>query len=916
MAKLSKEDGVSLESVKTQNPPGYLEQNLRELAVNPASSKSIGELIAIGKAAIPFLEDEARKQLLLKKEVTNFYIVLGEIGGNEAASSILRIFNEHAKHLQGPDFIPELITVCSSMVLTNSTLGESIIKKILKSDRSEPDYAARKTFAVAVIKIARRAFEIDKLESIALDQSEPTTLRSSALQALIGRGISSQRVESLLLKLLKNSNDPIFKEVLSIAREFSCHEVLPYFVEVAFSEKASSKDRIDAVRTIGNLGAQRYAADLISVLSPNDKELSAQILKTVITIGTANDLNHVLQKCSGAAGLLEDFPFRSFASRLVESPRMATACRPALQIILNEVFKSEPTGDNPILKRGQLRPLLETMIRCELAAICEQLSTDPDTSNYTKVSDEYRKSLAKRAFEGSFDEEFYISPELEGLGILAPFASEEALQAVASYTLGYSETEVAVLCLYAMKDQSVDAELYRIAASPGTDKIVKTIISNVLFPERRTFFPRVEKVPDPAQPLSENTDKDELSEVAIPLLDGNDSLKDFFAAPIRDALNRSLTVMSRVQALKRIVVVTKEQERELVPLLSDPAHAIRIATAVALAKGVSRSSLSETEAAVIDRLLLEAFRGHLDDEYSRLFAPFSEPDIKEAILTWKSLTVTESLCTENRENEDDAAEIRALLNPLLNNPEDFTKFTAHLIRKIESLPPEDPYAKTLTKCWRLLVDTRAIGLEQPFRFSEAVQRAIVADMRPSASDTRPVIILCFAEADRNQAASHFNRQVEEIIKRGFRVLVMEPGSRSELENSSEKLKVILDTSSLPGATHVFQFGHGRTDQLRLGAGEDDSESTIVSGDPRGLPQFSRLLAPGGGVTLLSCSTGGQISNESNLLAYYREKIFPHAAAGRISAPSLSTYLSGITLVFSESGDGVQKVIFPVQTNEL
>jgi hypothetical protein len=365
-----------------------------------------------------------------------------------------------------------------------------------------------------------------------------------------------------------------------------------------------------------------------------------------------------------------------------------------------------------------------------------------------------------------------------------------------------------------------------------------------------------------------------------------------------------------------LVTVVKEQERELVSLLSDPADAIRIATAVALAREVSRSSLSETEATMIDRLLLEALRVHLDDKYSRSFAPFLEPDLKKAILTWKSLTVTESLCTEKRENEDDAAEIRALLNPLLNNSEDFTKFTAHLLRRIESLPPEDPYAKTLTECLQLLVDTRTIGLEQPFRFSEAVQRAILADMQPSESDKRPVIILCFAEADRNQAASYFNRQVEEIIKRGFRVLVMEPGSRSELESSSEKLKVILDTSGLSGANHIFQFGHGRTDRLNLGTGDDESESALVSGDPRGLPQFAKLLAPGGGVTLLSCSTGGQISNESNLLAYYRKEVFPHAGIGRISAPSLSTYLWGITLVFSESGDEVQKVIFPVETNEL
>jgi HEAT repeat protein len=921
VSHLSETQGISLETVKAEHPSGYLESKLLTLTKNFSFSESFGELTAIGKAAIPFLEDAASTGTLSQEEVVAFYGTLSEIGGNEAASSILRIFTERARRLNEQELAVEFSCVCHSMVSTNSALGHSLIKDILQSsERPETsDAIGLRCLAVTSISESEWAVPIPELEAITLNRSNPVFLRSSALNALIGRGMDPEKVERLVLTVLKDDNDPLFQRARSVAVSFARPELLPYVIETALSERANSADRQAAVKAIGHLGAQRYAPDLISLLSTNDQKLSAQILDTVLTIGTADNINQLIQRYSERGDLGESFPYKSFRDRLLESERMAAACRPALQIVLNDVFPISSTGDTPITKESyQAAQLLQTMIRCELGGILKQFPGGLEQSNYPDSTDQYRASIAKLVFELSLDKPITLRLDLQGIGLLAPFASEQALRAVALYTLGYSETEIAVRCLGLMKDAAIDKELLRIASAPDTNEAVRLIITAQLAPERGTFFKRTKRVQDTAPLPSESSDANDLNEVTIPPLDTSKSPEeDFFSTHFKNGLDQSLPVHHRTQSLLRILILDEAQSKELLPLLADNADAIRIAAACAIAKHIPRSSFSEAEVAAINRALLEGLNRHLNGDYSRILSPITSQDIEEAILGWKSPAVTEFLCaTLDRAQGTIRHDIRQLLNPLLNDDSDLVTFADHISKKLKSLPANDAYAKVLNQRLELLLNTRAIGLQQPFRFSDTVQKTIVQDMQPSADDKRPVVILCFAEADHNQAATQFNRQIEEMIEQGFRVLVMEPGSRSELEESSLELKKIIATSGLAGAIHIFKFGHGQTEGLQLGDETDEAESMITSGDPRGLPHFSTLLAPEGGVTLLSCSTGGQISNEINLLSYYRTVVFPQAAQGHIRAPVLPTYLSGIILTFSENGHRVENVTFPVQTSEL
>ena len=924
--------GVSLAAVKAAHPAGYLEEKIRTLTANEISPESFGEFTAIGKPAIPFIEAAALRGSLPQSEVLPAYITLGEIGGNEAASSILRIFTERSKGLSGYELTNEMVAVGLSVFCSNSELGDTFVKELLaESEKLKGiDSLKLKELAVASISNSERASLLDEVASIVSNQSYPLPLRTAALNSMTGNGMNRTRVEREVLSLLKDKNDPLYQRALILAGNLARPEALPYLVEIALSNDQKTYERVNAIRAIGSLGAQKYATDLINVLSTKDSALSSQILETVVSIGTPNDINQVIKKCSGSLALREQFPFQDLSNRLSESPRMASACRESLNIVLHEVFQSNSKGQSPaVWDSFQAIDLFEKMVASELREILSESSTNPQDLSYPKITNQYREALAQRVFESSNNGERKFGLISKGTGLLAPFASKEALRAVELGTLGFSETNYAVQCLALLKDPSINAELTRIAAASSTENGVRRIISDVLAPQEKFFFKRTKPTEDPTPPpSSEQADEpridqppenesEDLSSIVIPPLGIHaTSEDDFFSTPIKEALDTSLAVAFRTQSLQRIIVLQETQSKELLPLLTDPAESIRIAAACSLAKRTPRSSFSESEASAIDNTLMEGLKRYLQGDYSRILSPISKSDIEDAVLEWKSPAVTEFLCAQLDEAQGMHRDIPRLLNPLLNSESDFTTFIQHAEKKVASLPPDDTYAQGLTKRMELLHGARAIGLAQPFRFSDKVLQTIIHDMQPSKDNKRPVVILCFAEADHNQAATAFNRQIEEIIAQGFRVLVMEPGSRSELESNSIELKKLLDESGLAGASHIFQFGHGQTEYLSLSEGEDESESNISARDTRGLPSFSTLLAPGGGVTLLSCSTGGQISGEDNLLSYYRKVIFPQAAEGHVRAPVLPTHLSGIILQFGEGKVAIDDVAFPVQTNEL
>ena len=66
--------------------------------------------------------------------------------------------------------------------------------------------------------------------------------------------------------------------------------------------------------------------------------------------------------------------------------------------------------------------------------------------------------------------------------------------------------------------------------------------------------------------------------------------------------------------------------------------------------------------------------------------------------------------------------------------------------------------------------------------------------------------------------------------------------------------------------------------------------------------------------MLSCSTGGQILDETNLFSFFREVIFPQAGKGQIRAPVLPTFLAGIIIENAVDELSISEVKFPVETS--
>ncbi len=897
-------------NLKEKFPAGYLEQRINDLVANIQSKHSVDELVMIGKPALPFLEDCGCQQSVSSADCKLIYRTIGEIGGNEGVGCLIRVFNQRLYNVSDEDFCAEANKFSAGLGDANADGSASLLKDLfLTASASEsPDAILVKELSIVGIGLLERDILVKELTETVLDKSSPHELRELCLHSLIFGGQSNYNHEFVIKEILADRQDPLYKTALSIGIEISSPEILPFFAEIALDVDTPASDKLEAVRVIQSVGAQKYAAALISLLPCNDTRLTNLVIETVIQIGTASDINTLVRHLEQDGKIRENFPIASMLSRLKDSPKLSEVLFPTFETALSQVLCSDGKLFYPIFEeRSDAATLLSYLVKIESDDSFNTLYISKKRESLLPHRVEYRGKLARAAIEYCSNAKDLNDSSLDGIGLLASAAPQEMIVALANGKIPSEEVIPAINTLFLMRQPEVTAALIKLQSEPTCPDLTRKYISSAsqldLAPAKNEWQGNLKFWPA-------------VLNVAVEKKIANDKARERnYSKSIDSALNLTIPIKQRIESIERLEKLSPSLEQQLFPLLSDPAEVIRVKVACLLARSEQRKTFSTFQCDEIEAGLRLGLNRYLDSSAFEARLPEYDDKIERAIESWSSpdliVDMFERLSDDSHRS---AAKVRSILNTFFERDENFNLMSEHIERLIATASSDDPRVESLKHRFLLLQETRAIGLTQPFRFSDRVQRAILSDMQPSQYDQREVVVLSFARADHNQAAVHLNNQIEKLVDRGFRVLVMEPSRLNELENLSRKLNNLLEISGKEGACHIFQFGHGETTTLRLGNGLS-IDNFIVAKDKRPLPEYSKLLAKGGGVTLLACSTGGQISDEENLLSHFRTDIFPQAGMGEIRAPVLPTSAEAIVIDFSPDRQKIN-VNFPVQTNSL
>lgn len=240
---------------------------------------------------------------------------------------------------------------------------------------------------------------------------------------------------------------------------------------------------------------------------------------------------------------------------------------------------------------------------------------------------------------------------------------------------------------------------------------------------------------------------------------------------------------------------------------------------------------------------------------------------------------------------------------------------------------------------REIVRSRRLGLELIDRFDPETRAEILRNREAAKPDGRPLAVLVYPKTDYNGAFTGHSAHVRALMKAGYRVMLYEAGSVQEATDALHDAAA-LGTKRQQRAALIFLAGHGTGTSMDFGFGSPEDrhrDMRLASDDPRstrrkgermgarlGSPYLltahvdvlkenldSRVLADGGQVVLISCSTGAgrkwerpadpthRDARVPNNIANLMREVFPHAAARGIWSPTVPTNLQ--QLLFDERG---------------
>lgn len=178
----------------------------------------------------------------------------------------------------------------------------------------------------------------------------------------------------------------------------------------------------------------------------------------------------------------------------------------------------------------------------------------------------------------------------------------------------------------------------------------------------------------------------------------------------------------------------------------------------------------------------------------------------------------------------------------------------------------------------------ALGIDKPFLFSEEALREIVANRLAAKPDGRPLAIVTYPKSDKNNAfALHGLDFVEDLMKKGYRVMFYQIGSRQDLASSLKGAVGVGDQRQR--ADLIVLAGHGNQRSIEFNSDLPEKERSLTIDDAGWLLEsgVSEVLADGGSILLHACSTGANGTGAKNIANMLRIA-FPHAGKGRIIAP--------------------------------
>ena len=139
------------------------------------------------------------------------------------------------------------------------------------------------------------------------------------------------------------------------------------------------------------------------------------------------------------------------------------------------------------------------------------------------------------------------------------------------------------------------------------------------------------------------------------------------------------------------------------------------------------------------------------------------------------------------------------------------------------------------------------------------------------SDDRPLAVIVGSADDWNGALGRQKFLYNEIIRGGNRVLYYEADTDTEVVSSIQNATFFGEKP----ADMIVMAGHGNPWEIRFGFG-NEMENFVDLDDHRKFLNLSDTLKPGGGVVLLSCSTGKGGIQEQNMANFFA-RVFPQAA---------------------------------------
>ncbi|MEM3030538.1 MAG: hypothetical protein QXH27_02275, partial [Candidatus Micrarchaeia archaeon] len=164
---------------------------------------------------------------------------------------------------------------------------------------------------------------------------------------------------------------------------------------------------------------------------------------------------------------------------------------------------------------------------------------------------------------------------------------------------------------------------------------------------------------------------------------------------------------------------------------------------------------------------------------------------------------------------------------------------------------------------------------------------VLEDMLSGRRDpARPLAIIAYPKYDHNRAF-YFNK-IWQLYRAGFQVVVFESGNEGEFKEWMKRI-----VAKWGPADVVVLGGHGKPQEIRLGAGESEENFLDVT-DGDVLKALKPLVKPGGMFVLDSCSTGD--SKTTDNIA----QVISGSTGTIVFAPERPTAISNFNIQYDEN----------------